>query len=179
MQNHLYTPNKISVNNETGCLSWNRASNTIHIGLDGGKIVFYKLNPDSNFTQYEQYIEFKPHKDRVTGIMYDESTGYIYSVSMDKKFYITENSDGSYIIRTKVTNNESAVEIANAGKGSGDNVQQWTLNDYSNQNWIFEQVSMSVKLKGKNSKSSKKKSEIIKTEIYKNDELIHTVVFVK
>ena len=34
---------------QTGCLSWNRASNTIHIGLDGGKIVFYKLNPDSNF----------------------------------------------------------------------------------------------------------------------------------
>ena len=75
---------------QTGSLSWNRASNTIHIGLDSGKIVFYKLNPDSNFTQYEQYIDFKPHKDKVTGIMYDETTGYIYSVSMDKKFYITE-----------------------------------------------------------------------------------------
>ena len=75
---------------QTGSLSWNRAANTIHIGLDSGKIVFYKLNPDSNFTQYEPYLDFKVHKDRVTGIMYDESTGYIYSVSMDKKFYITE-----------------------------------------------------------------------------------------
>ena len=75
---------------QTGSLSWNREANTIHIGLDSGKITFYKLNPDSNFTQYEQYIDFKPHKEKVTGIMYDESTGYIYSISMDKKFYITE-----------------------------------------------------------------------------------------
>ena len=34
----------------TGCISWNRTSNTIHIGLDSGKMVFYKLNQDSNFT---------------------------------------------------------------------------------------------------------------------------------
>jgi WD40 repeat protein len=53
-------------------------------------MVFYKLNPDSNFTQYEQYVELKPHKDRVTGIMYDAETGYIYSVGADKKFYVTE-----------------------------------------------------------------------------------------
>ena len=75
---------------QTGCISWNKASNTVHIGLDSGKMVFYKLNPDSNFTQFEQYIEFKPHKDRVTGIMYDAETGYIYSISSDKKFIITE-----------------------------------------------------------------------------------------
>ena len=79
-----------SFTEQTGCISWNKASNTVHIGLDSGKMVFYKLNPDSNFTQYEQYIEFKPHKDRVTGIMYDADTGYIYSVSSDKKFIITE-----------------------------------------------------------------------------------------
>ena len=75
---------------QTGCISWNRASNTIHIGLDSGKIVFFKLNPDSNFTQYEPYIDFKAHKDKVTGIMYDNETGYIYSVSADKRFLITE-----------------------------------------------------------------------------------------
>ena len=75
---------------QTSCISWNRISNTIHIGLDSGKMIFYKLNPDSNFTQFEQYIEFKPHKDKVTGIMYDADTGYIYSVSADKRFYITE-----------------------------------------------------------------------------------------
>lgn len=77
---------------QTGCISWNRKSNTIHIGLDSGGIVFYKLNPDSNFTQYEQYIDFKPHKNRVMGIYYDDTTGYIYSVSSDKKFFVTEVS---------------------------------------------------------------------------------------
>ena len=92
---------------------------------------------------------------------------------------ITENSDGSYIIKTKLTNNQSAVEIANAGKGSGDNVQQWTLNDYPNQNWIFEQVSLSMKLRSKNTKSSEKEKEVVKTEAYKSDGLVHTVVFVK
>ena len=75
---------------QTGCISWNRSSNTIHVGLDNGKIVFYKLNPDSNFTQYEPYIEFKPHKSKVTGIMYDAETGSIYSVSEDYRFNVTE-----------------------------------------------------------------------------------------
>ena len=75
---------------QTGCISWNKVSNTIHIGLDSGKIVFYKFNPDSNFTEYEPYIDFKAHKEKVTGIMYDNETGYIYSVSTDKRFLITE-----------------------------------------------------------------------------------------
>jgi len=91
---------------------------------------------------------------------------------------ITENSDGSYIIKTKLTNNQSAVEIANAGKGSGDNVQQWSLNDYPNQNWIFEEVTMSLKLRSKN-KNSKNEKEVVKIEAYKSDGLVHTVVFVK
>ena len=75
---------------QTGCISYNPNSNTIHIGLGSGRIVFMKMNPDSNFTQYEQYIDFKPHNDTVSGIFYDDTTGYIYSVSNDKKFYITE-----------------------------------------------------------------------------------------
>ena len=78
---------------QTGCISWNKNSNTIHIGLDTGKIVFYKINPDSNFTQFEPYIEFKPHKGLVTGIMYDSETGFIYSVSDDNYFYISEISN--------------------------------------------------------------------------------------
>ena len=108
-----------------------------------------------------------------TNVEISQSTGD------SQKFYITENADGSYTIRTKVTNNGSAVEIADDGKGSGDNVQQWSLNNYPNQDWIFEQVSMSVKLKVKNTKLPKKEEEIVKTEIYKDDGLVHTVVFVK
>ena len=54
---------------------------------------------------------------------------------------------GGDIIKTKITNNNSAVEIADAGKGSGDNVQQWSLNNYPNQDWIFEPATMSLKLR--------------------------------
>jgi len=99
----------------------------------------------------------------------------------NQKFLITENSDGSYIIKTKISKDQSAVEIADAGKGSGDNVQQWTLNDYPNQNWIFEQVSMSAKLRGINNKilEKHKDEEVVKTEIYKEKGFVHTVVFIK
>ena len=99
----------------------------------------------------------------------------------NQKFLITENSDGSYIIKTKISKDQSAVEIADAGKGSGDNVQQWTLNDYPNQNWIFESVKMNMKLRSNNKKISvnSNEKEIMKTEIYKKDGCVHTVVFVK
>lgn len=36
---------------------------------------------------------------------------------------ITENEFGYYVIKTKITNNLSAVEISNYGTSSGDNVQ--------------------------------------------------------
>ena len=75
---------------QTGVVNYDRESNTVNIGLDTGRIIFYKLNPDSCFTEYVPYIDFKPHKARVMGLSYDAKTGYIYSCSTDKKFYITE-----------------------------------------------------------------------------------------
>ena len=104
-----------------------------------------------------------------------------YTGGDSQKFYITQNSDGSYIIKTKITSNRSAVEIADAGKGSGDNVQQWSLNNYPNQDWIFEPATISSKLRGNNINNSEKinEKEVIKTEIFKSKDLVHTVVFVK
>jgi WD40 repeat protein len=58
--------------------------------LDDGKIFFYKVAPDSNFLQYDELCELKPHSDRVMGIAFDSKTGYIYSCSSDKKFIISE-----------------------------------------------------------------------------------------
>ena len=101
-----------------------------------------------------------------------------YNASDSQQFKLSQNGDGSYIIKTKITENKSAVEISNAGIKSGDNVQQWSLNDYPNQNWIFEEVTMSLKLRSKN-KNSKNEKEVVKIEAYKSDGLVHTVVFVK
>ena len=60
--------------------------------------------------------------------------------SLNQQYLITQNGDGSYIIKTRITNNNSCVEIKDAGNQSGDNVQQWALNGHPCQNWIFEPV---------------------------------------
>ena len=65
---------------------------------------------------------------------------YEYKALTNQQFYITQNADGSYIIKTRITGNKSAVEIKDAGTGSGNNVQQWELNGHPCQNWIFEPV---------------------------------------
>ena len=66
---------------------------------------------------------------------------YKYNNGDNQKFMFTKNSDGSYKIRTKISNEKSAVEIKNALKTSGANVQQWTINGESCQDWILEPVS--------------------------------------
>ncbi|MDE6834200.1 MAG: RICIN domain-containing protein [Ruminococcus sp.] len=66
---------------------------------------------------------------------------YKFNGGDNQKFMITQNADGSYKIRTKVTNGKSAIEIANASNQSGANVQQWEINGVNCQDWIFEEVS--------------------------------------
>ena len=94
----------------------------------------------------------------------------------NQKFKITKNTDGSYLIKTKISSNKCAIEIANSSIASGGNVQHYTLNGDACQNWIFE--SPSSKLRGKNIKNELEK-DIVKTEVYKTDDLVHTIVFVK
>ena len=38
---------------QTGVISWDPDSNTLAVGLDDGKIYFYKTTPDSNYTRYD------------------------------------------------------------------------------------------------------------------------------
>ena len=164
--------------NGTNVQQWGTTGDTVHDIwklVDAGSGYYYLIS---------QIGDGKTYYLNVAG----NSTGNGTNVEINKytggdsqKFYITQNSDGSYIIKTKITNNNSAVEIADAGKGSGDNVQQWSLNDYPNQDWIFEPATMSVKLRGKNVNNTEKidGKEVIKTEIFKSKDLIHTVIFVK
>ena len=65
---------------------------------------------------------------------------YQYREVINQQYYITQNSDGSYTIKTRITGNKSAVEIKDAGVQSGNNVQQWELNGHPCQNWFFEPV---------------------------------------
>ncbi|MEE5992093.1 MAG: RICIN domain-containing protein [Oscillospiraceae bacterium] len=65
---------------------------------------------------------------------------YQYNGGKNQQFMFTKNADGSYKIRTRISGDKSAVEIASAGVGSGDNVQQWEVNGANCQDWILEPV---------------------------------------
>ena len=51
-----------------------------------------------------------------------------YKGETSQQFYISENFNGSYIIKTRLSGNNSAVEIKDAGIESGNIIQQWVLN---------------------------------------------------
>ena len=164
--------------NGTNVQQWGTTGDTVHDVwklVDAGSGYYYLVSQIGDGKTY--YLNVAGNSpNNMANIEIYQSTG-----GDSQKFLITQNLDGSYIIKTKVSNDKSAVEIANAGKGSGDNVQQWVLNDYPNQNWIFESVNMNVKLRSRNitiSENSNRK-EIVKTKMYKNDGYVHTVVFVK
>ena len=61
---------------------------------------------------------------------------YTYNGGDNQKFLLTKNADGSYQIRTRISDGNSVVEVENASKASGANVQQWESNGASSQNWI-------------------------------------------
>ena len=63
---------------------------------------------------------------------------YTYNGGDNQKFMLTKNGDGSYQIRTAVSGGNSVVEVENASKTSGANVQQWEINGASCQDWILE-----------------------------------------
>ncbi len=65
---------------------------------------------------------------------------YQYNGGTNQQFMLAENSDGSYTIYTRVSGEKSAVEVADASKESGGNVQQWENNGNACQNWILEAV---------------------------------------
>ncbi len=65
---------------------------------------------------------------------------YQYNGGTNQQFMLTQNSDGSYKIRTRVTGEASAVEVADASTDHGANVQQYTINGATCQDWILEEV---------------------------------------
>lgn len=59
-------------------------------------------------------------------------------------FKFVKNTDGSYRIYTKCSEDKSVVEIINAETGSGANVQQFEANGASCQNWYVTQVEYKI-----------------------------------
>ena len=158
----------------TNVQQWGTSGNSVHDVWklkDAGNGYFYLISQIGDGNTYYLDVAAKSTNNGANVEIYR------YVGGDNQKFYIEKKSNGSYIIKTKITNNGSAVEVANAGKGSGENIQQWSLNNYPNQDWIFEPVS--IKLRGKKKISENVEKEIVKTKIYKDDDCVHTVVFVK
>ena len=57
-----------------------------------------------------------------------------------QQFLFALNEDGSYTIYTKTSNLKSCVEVENASKSSGANVQQYESNGNACQHWILEET---------------------------------------
>lgn len=62
----------------------------------------------------------------------------------NQQFKFTKNADGSYKIRTKVSGDNSAIEVDSALKTAGANVQQWEVNGSTCQDWIVEKASVTT-----------------------------------
>ena len=62
-------------------------SNYFVIGFITGKILFYKISPDSEFSQFDFITEINYHYNNVTGIALNSETGKFYSCGEDGKFY--------------------------------------------------------------------------------------------
>ena len=126
--------------NGTNVQQWGTSGNSVHDVwklVNAGSGYYYLISQIGDGNTYYLNVAGSSSGNG-TNIEIYKSTG-----GDSQKFMLTKNSDGSYIIKTKVSNNQSAVEVANAGKGSGENIQQWSLNNYPNQNWIFEYVNSS------------------------------------
>ena len=162
--------------NGTNVQQWGTTGDSIHDIwklVDAGNGYYYIISQIGDGKTYYLNVKENSTSNGANCEIYQSNRGD------SQKFLISENSDGSYIIKTKITNNQSAVEVANYGKGSGDNVQQWSLTGHESQSWIFEPVAdPHLKLHSRNIKNNKEKT-IIKTQVYKEKNYVHTVVFVK
>ena len=91
---------------------------------------------------------------------------------------------GIYLIKSRISKNKFGIELKNNKIGINDKLKQAPINGSPEQNWIFEAIEINnktTKLKAANvnNNMNEKSEKVVKTVIYKDDELVHTVVFVK
>ncbi|MGN0584478.1 MAG: RICIN domain-containing protein [Ruminococcus sp.] len=100
--------------------------------FDAGEGYYYIISQMADGAAYALDVSGKK-ADNGTNICIYEFNG-----GDNQKFKFAKNSDGSYKILTKVSNDKSAVEIENGSAEYGANVQEWEINGAECQNWILE-----------------------------------------
>ena len=70
----------------TGSLFYDTKTNLFLIGFNSGKLLFYKVLPESVYTQFDYMSELKYHSSKVSGIALDSNTNTFYTCGDDGKF---------------------------------------------------------------------------------------------
>ena len=65
---------------------------------------------------------------------------YNYRGKTNQQYRIEQQSDGSYAILTRVSNNSSALDVYGWSKDAGGNINQWNYQGYACQKWILEKA---------------------------------------
>ena len=73
-------------NDLTGSLFFDPKTNLFLIGFNSGKIIFYKVLPESVYTQFDYMSDLKYHSSKVTGIALNNMTNNFYTCGADGKF---------------------------------------------------------------------------------------------
>ena len=102
----------------------------------------------------------------------------------NQKFYIQYKEKGIYLIKSRISKNKFGLELDNNKIGINNKLKQGPINGSPEQNWIFEAIedktkTNKLKAANVNNNRNEKSEKVVKTVIYKDDELVHTVVFVK
>ena len=73
-------------NDLTGSLFYDQKTNLFLIGFNSGKIIFYKVLPESVFTQFDYMADLRYHSSKISGIALNNMTNNFYTCGNDGKF---------------------------------------------------------------------------------------------
>ena len=71
----------------TSSLYYDKDKNFFILGLFSGKVLFYKIAPDSNFTQFDFLEELKYHSSKVTGLATNPKNNTLFSCDDSGNFF--------------------------------------------------------------------------------------------
>ena len=161
------------------------AQNVYRIGssLDSKKAI-WKLKEEENGYLYISSTTIQGEELFLTVAEDNNIEPKKFTGENNQKFYIQYKEKGLYLIKSRISKNKFGIELKNNKIGINDKLKQAPINGSPEQNWIFEAIEDSnkiTKLKAANvnNNMNEKSEKVVKTVIYKDDELVHTVVFVK
>ena len=161
------------------------AQNVYRIGssLDSKKAI-WKLKEEENGYLYISSTTIQGEELFLTVAEDNNIEPKKFTGENNQKFYIQYKEKGIYLIKSRISKNKFGIELKNNKIGINDKLKQAPINGSPEQNWIFEAIEINnktTKLKAANvnNNMNEKSEKVVKTVIYKDDELVHTVVFVK